>query len=384
MTDPSSLSWSNHYDLAYSGVQKSLSQEQGKSISGSPENETGSRQLDSRNQQIMSFHQTAEQRQGDPEVQQQSGWDHMHDYKRESSLQQFSPPTAAINEGKQVTWEDIMQVKHFVETCIKSYMTKNEIIQALSTHAKIDPCFTQLVWQRLEKENQDFFRKYYIWLKIKEQILLFNHLLEQQHQLMVMESALDFRQPQLQTNMQRHFVSSEHATQFTHQSALSSHGCFGADSKVQSVMEVPTSRKSSLFDTSSTSNMNFNQDPAMVRTEGFFCNPTTLMGRPSRACNMIDPNEDGFLHMGSLEGMQGSLGQSSMNRCVEDLSTMFQTNQGSFSGPSFLSSSMNAFMSTSFQNTGEGRHSGPITEHIYDSYGDKGLEDYGHMVQGRQ
>lgn len=40
------------------------------------------------------------------------------------------------------------------------------------------------VWQKLEEENADFFRAYYIRLKLKKQIILFNHLLEHQYQLM--------------------------------------------------------------------------------------------------------------------------------------------------------------------------------------------------------
>jgi hypothetical protein len=40
------------------------------------------------------------------------------------------------------------------------------------------------VWQKLEEENSDFFRAYYIRLKLKKQINLFNHLLEHQYHLM--------------------------------------------------------------------------------------------------------------------------------------------------------------------------------------------------------
>ncbi|KAL6951929.1 hypothetical protein U1Q18_046490, partial [Sarracenia purpurea var. burkii] len=39
-------------------------------------------------------------------------------------------------------------------------------------------------WQKLEEENADFFRAYYIRLKLKKQIILFNHLLEHQYHLM--------------------------------------------------------------------------------------------------------------------------------------------------------------------------------------------------------
>ena len=44
--------------------------------------------------------------------------------------------------------------------------------------------FPHSVWQKLEEENADFFRAYYIRLKLKKQILLFNHLLEHQCRLM--------------------------------------------------------------------------------------------------------------------------------------------------------------------------------------------------------
>ncbi|KAK6142737.1 hypothetical protein DH2020_023085 [Rehmannia glutinosa] len=40
------------------------------------------------------------------------------------------------------------------------------------------------VWQKLEEENADFFRAYYIRLKLKKQIILFNHLLEHQYHVM--------------------------------------------------------------------------------------------------------------------------------------------------------------------------------------------------------
>ncbi|XP_048231302.1 uncharacterized protein LOC8281386 isoform X2 [Ricinus communis] len=63
-------------------------------------------------------------------------------------------------------------------------MNRDEVVRTLLTRARIDPGFTTLVWQKLEEENADFFRAYYIRLKLKKQILLFNHLLEHQYHLM--------------------------------------------------------------------------------------------------------------------------------------------------------------------------------------------------------
>lgn len=44
--------------------------------------------------------------------------------------------------------------------------------------------FVNLVLQKLEEENAEFFKAYYIRLKLKNQIVLYNHLLEQQYHLM--------------------------------------------------------------------------------------------------------------------------------------------------------------------------------------------------------
>ncbi|KAK8611967.1 hypothetical protein V6N13_132001 [Hibiscus sabdariffa] len=63
-------------------------------------------------------------------------------------------------------------------------MNKDEVAKTLLSRARIDPGFTTLVWQKLEEENVDFFRAYYIRLKLKKQILLFNRLLEHQYHQM--------------------------------------------------------------------------------------------------------------------------------------------------------------------------------------------------------
>ena len=55
-----------------------------------------------------------------------------------------------------------------------------QVINQLQQQFKIEPCFTQLVWQKLEEQNQEFFRAYYTRLKLKDQIVLFNHLLDEQ------------------------------------------------------------------------------------------------------------------------------------------------------------------------------------------------------------
>lgn len=41
-----------------------------------------------------------------------------------------------------------------------------------------------LVWQKLEEENSEFFKAYNVRLKLKKQIIAFNQLLEQQYHVM--------------------------------------------------------------------------------------------------------------------------------------------------------------------------------------------------------
>ncbi|KAL7125704.1 hypothetical protein ABFS83_14G134300 [Erythranthe nasuta] len=92
--------------------------------------------------------------------------------------------SASSNDNKKVSREDIQLVQNLIERCLQLYMNRDEVVKTLLNRASIDPGFTSLVWQKLEEENADFFRAYYIRLKLKKQIILFNHLLEHQYHVM--------------------------------------------------------------------------------------------------------------------------------------------------------------------------------------------------------
>ncbi|KAI4355220.1 hypothetical protein L6164_004011 [Bauhinia variegata] len=92
--------------------------------------------------------------------------------------------STSSNDSKRVSRQDIELVQNLIERCLQLYMNKDEVVKTLLNRARIDPGFTTLVWQKLEEENPDFFRAYYIRLKLKKQILLFNHLLEHQYHMM--------------------------------------------------------------------------------------------------------------------------------------------------------------------------------------------------------
>ncbi|KZV56928.1 hypothetical protein F511_30420 [Dorcoceras hygrometricum] len=88
------------------------------------------------------------------------------------------------NDNKKVSREDIELVQNLIERCLQLYMNKDVVVKTLLNRARIDPRFTNLVWQKLEEENPDFFRAYYIRLKLKKQIISFNNLLQHQYDMM--------------------------------------------------------------------------------------------------------------------------------------------------------------------------------------------------------
>ncbi|KAL3533590.1 hypothetical protein ACH5RR_007111 [Cinchona calisaya] len=87
-------------------------------------------------------------------------------------------------EVRKVSRQDIQLVQNLIERCLQLYMSQQEVVNTLLQQAKIEPDFTELVWQKLEEENQDFFRAYHLRLIVKDQILRFNQLLEKQVELM--------------------------------------------------------------------------------------------------------------------------------------------------------------------------------------------------------
>ncbi|GMI66786.1 hypothetical protein like AT2G46420 [Hibiscus trionum] len=114
-----------------------------------------------------------------------------HEPKTEQNSQTGDGPLAdsgslstSSNDGRKVSRQDIELVQNLIERCLQLYMNRDEVVKTLLTRARIEPGFTTLVWQKLEEENADFFRAYYIRLKLKKQILLFNHLLEHQYHMM--------------------------------------------------------------------------------------------------------------------------------------------------------------------------------------------------------
>lgn len=90
----------------------------------------------------------------------------------------------STGEVRKVSREDIQLVQNLIERCLQLYMSQKEVVNTLLVQAKIEPGFTELVWQKLEEENREFFKAYRLRLIVKDQIELFNRLLERQVELM--------------------------------------------------------------------------------------------------------------------------------------------------------------------------------------------------------
>ncbi|XP_010269345.1 PREDICTED: uncharacterized protein LOC104606032 [Nelumbo nucifera] len=87
-------------------------------------------------------------------------------------------------EPRRVSHKDIQLVQNLIERCLQLYMNQKEVVDTLMKEATIEPGFTELVWQKLEEENREFFKAYHLRLMVKNQILIFNKLLEKQVELM--------------------------------------------------------------------------------------------------------------------------------------------------------------------------------------------------------
>ena len=68
--------------------------------------------------------------------------------------------------GRKISSQDIQLVQNLIEKCLQLYMPLKEVVAMLQQQAKVEPGFTSLVWQKLEEQNPEFFRAYYLRLKV--------------------------------------------------------------------------------------------------------------------------------------------------------------------------------------------------------------------------
>ncbi|GER41241.1 hypothetical protein STAS_17948 [Striga asiatica] len=90
----------------------------------------------------------------------------------------------SIGNGQKSIDQEIDHVRECIEKCMQMYMNKRETVNFLATQGNIQAAVTRIVWARLERDNPDFFRAYYIMIAVQEQIIEFNKLLPAQVELM--------------------------------------------------------------------------------------------------------------------------------------------------------------------------------------------------------
>ncbi len=90
-----------------------------------------------------------------------------------------APGAVGAKDGK-ISADDIEMVQGLIEHCLQHYMNQTEIIAALHFQANVEPGLTNLVWNKLEEQNRDFFKCYNLRLRVREQLLAFNVLVDQQ------------------------------------------------------------------------------------------------------------------------------------------------------------------------------------------------------------
>ncbi|XP_031099637.1 uncharacterized protein LOC116003838 [Ipomoea triloba] len=88
------------------------------------------------------------------------------------------------SDVRKVSCEDLQMVQSRIWQCLQLYMSREEVVNNLFVHDNIEPSITELVWQKLEDENQEIFQAYFLKLMVKEQILKFNQLLAEHLKLM--------------------------------------------------------------------------------------------------------------------------------------------------------------------------------------------------------
>ncbi|OAP05975.1 hypothetical protein AXX17_AT3G39670 [Arabidopsis thaliana] len=87
--------------------------------------------------------------------------------------------------------ETIDKVKNLIETCIYKYMSLEETVTYLEDNHKISHHLTITIWEQLQKESPEFFKKYYFHCELARQIEMFNIFLGKQVSLMVENGDLD-------------------------------------------------------------------------------------------------------------------------------------------------------------------------------------------------
>ncbi|AEC06177.1 Plant protein 1589 of unknown function [Arabidopsis thaliana] len=84
----------------------------------------------------------------------------------------------AANRGSELRWSLPVgarsPVKNLIETCIYKYMSLEETETYVEDNHKISHHLTKPIWEQLQKESPEFFKKYYFLCELARQIVSFS------------------------------------------------------------------------------------------------------------------------------------------------------------------------------------------------------------------
>jgi uncharacterized protein (TIGR01589 family) len=130
-----------------------------------------------------------------PQQQHYQQYHHHHHNANVVSMQQQRPPQMQLQQqptasqlmsknrrdlrkrkqmARKFGTREIVIVQSLIERCLMFYATKEEVIEILEKKCGIDEVITSVIWDKLEQQNEEFFKEYHQRLKMKERIEAFN------------------------------------------------------------------------------------------------------------------------------------------------------------------------------------------------------------------
>ncbi|ESQ30509.1 hypothetical protein EUTSA_v10012313mg, partial [Eutrema salsugineum] len=107
-------------------------------------------------------------------------------------------------------------IKGKIEACIQKYMSMEQTMTYLHENHQIYPPLVTAIWERLQRDNPDFFKEYNKRCEVARQIATFNDLLAQQVYLMQKFREIELSTTAPVTQLQKPNCQLHHHDQLNH------------------------------------------------------------------------------------------------------------------------------------------------------------------------
>jgi uncharacterized protein (TIGR01589 family) len=85
-----------------------------------------------------------------------------------------------LSASRRYSRTEIKVVQSLIESCLRNYLSESDTINELYLKHSLDPAIVSQVWNKLVDQNVEFFRAYVVRLKVKNQMIEFNNLINEQ------------------------------------------------------------------------------------------------------------------------------------------------------------------------------------------------------------